>query len=113
MAPILDPVGINNQLAIALIFGFVAKEIVIGSLAVIYGMEGAALTQHMAGSLDWVQAYSFMLFTLIYTPCLSTLATLKNESKSLRFVAVSLAWSLGLAWIASFAFYQTARALGY
>ncbi len=113
MAPILDPVGINNQLAIALIFGFVAKEIVIGSLAVIYGMEGAALTQHMAGSLDWVQAYSFMLFTLIYTPCLSTIATLKNESKSLRFVAVSLAWSLGLAWVVSFVFYQTARALGY
>ena len=113
MAPVLDPVGINNQLAIALIFGFVAKEIVIGSLAVIYGMDGAALSQHMAGSLDWVQAYSFMLFTLIYTPCLSTIATLNSESKSLRFVAMSLAWSLGLAWIISFAFYQTARALGY
>ena len=113
MAPILDPVGINNQLAIALIFGFVAKEIVIGSLAVIYGMEGSALTQHMATSIDWVQAYSFMLFTLIYTPCLSTIATLKNESKSLRFVATSLVWSLGLAWVVSFAFYQAARALGY
>jgi ferrous iron transport protein B len=113
MAPVLDPVGINNQLAIALIFGFVAKEIVIGSLAVIYGMQGAALTQHMAGSLDWVQAYSFMLFTLIYTPCLSTIATLKSESKSLRFVATALAWSLGLAWVVSFVFYQSARALGY
>jgi len=113
MAPILDPVGINNQLAIALIFGFVAKEIVIGSLAVIYGMEGAALSQHMAGSLDWVQAYSFMLFTLIYTPCLSTIATLKSESKSLRYVAMALAWSLGLAWVVSFVFYQSARALGY
>jgi len=113
MSPILDPVGINNQLAIALIFGFVAKEIVIGSLAVIYGMEGAALSHHMAGTLDWVQAYSFMLFTLIYTPCLSTIATLKSESKSLRYVAVALAWSLGLAWLVSFIFYQTARALGY
>jgi len=113
MAPILDPVGINNQLAIALIFGFVAKEIVIGSLAVIYGMEGAALSQHMAGSLDWVQAYSFMLFTLIYTPCLSTIATLKSESKSLGYVAMALGWSLGLAWVVSFVFYQTARALGY
>lgn len=113
MAPILDPVGINNQLAIALIFGFVAKEIVIGSLAVIYGLEGTALSQHMAGSLDWVQAYSFMLFTLIYTPCLSTIATLKSESKSLGYVAMALAWSLGLAWLVSFAFYQTARALGY
>ena len=113
MAPILDPVGINNQLAIALIFGFVAKEIVIGSLAVIYGMEGAALSQHMAGTLDWVQAYSFMLFTLIYTPCLSTIATLNSESKSLRYVATALAWSLGLAWVVSFVFYQSARALGY
>ena len=113
LGPILDPVGINHQLAIALIFGFVAKEIVIGSLAVIYGMEGAALTHHMAASLDWVQAYSFMLFTLIYTPCLSTVATLKNESKSWGFVATSLAWSIGLAWVVSFAFYQTARALGY
>jgi len=113
MAPVLDPVGINNQLAIALIFGFVAKEIVIGSLAVIYGLQGSALSQHMALSLDWVQAYSFMLFTLIYTPCLSTIATLNSESKSLRFVATSLAWSLGLAWVVSFVFYQTARALGY
>ena len=113
LGPILDPVGINHQLAIALIFGFVAKEIVIGSLAVIYGMQGAALTHHMAASLDWVQAYSFMLFTLLYTPCLSTVATLKNESKSWGFVATSLAWSIGLAWVVSFAFYQTARALGY
>jgi ferrous iron transport protein B len=113
MAPVLDPVGINNQLAIALIFGFVAKEIVIGSLAVIYGLQGTALSQHMALSLDWVQAYSFMLFTLIYTPCLSTIATLNSESKSLRFVATSLGWSLGLAWVVSFVFYQTARALGY
>ena len=113
MSPILDPVGINNQLAIALIFGFVAKEIVIDSLAVIYGMEGSALSQHVAGTLDWVQAYSFMLFTLIYTPCLSTIATLKNESKSLSYVAMALGWSLGLAWVVSFVFYQTARALGY
>lgn len=113
MAPVLNPVGIDGQLAIALIFGFVAKEIVVGSLAVIYGLEGNALTQHMAQQLDWVQAYSFMLFTLIYTPCLSTIATLRSESKDWRFTAGALAWSLGLAWLLSFAFYQIARALGY
>jgi ferrous iron transport protein B len=113
MAPVLNPVGIDGQLAIALIFGFVAKEIVIGSLAVIYGLDGTALTQHMAQQLDWVQAYSFMLFTLVYTPCLSTIATLKSESKDWRFTLGALAWSLGLAWLLSFAFYQTARALGY
>ena len=111
--PLFAPVGITPQLTIALIFGFVAKEIVIGSLAVIYGLSGHALSGAMAGSLDWVQAYSFMLFTLIYTPCLSTIATLRSESKNWGFTLLSIGWSLMLAWLASLAFYQGARALGY
>ena len=111
-APILDPIGIDTQLAIALIFGFVAKEIVIGSLAVIYGLQGDALSHQIATNIDWVQGMSFMLFTLIYTPCLSTIATLKTESKSTKFMWLSIVWSLGLAWVVSFVFYQGARALG-
>lgn len=112
-APILDPIGINHQLAIALIFGFVAKEILIGALAVIYGLQGDALMAQIATQIDWVQAMSFMLFTLIYTPCLSTIATLKTESKSTGFMWLSIAWSLGLAWLVSFIFYQGARLLGF
>jgi ferrous iron transport protein B len=111
-APILDPIGIDTHLAIALIFGFVAKEIVIGSLAVIYGLQGDALSHQIAMNIDWVQGMSFMLFTLIYTPCLSTIATIKTESKSTKFMWLSIAWSLGLAWIVSFIFYQGARVLG-
>lgn len=112
-APVLDPIGIDTQLAIALIFGFVAKEIVIGSLAVIYGLNGDALSHQIAMNIDWVQGMSFMLFTLIYTPCLSTIATMKSESKSSAFMWLSIVWSLGLAWVISFMFYQGARALGF
>lgn len=112
-APFLDPIGINSQLAIALIFGFVAKEIVVGALAVIYGLQSDVLMAHMATQIDWVQAMSFMLFTLIYTPCLSTIATIRSESKSSGFMWLSIAWSLGLAWVVSFVFYQGARWLGY
>jgi ferrous iron transport protein B len=111
--PIFAPLGINEQLTIALIFGFIAKEIVIGALAVIYSLSGDALSGAIGQQLDWVQAYSFMLFTLLYTPCLATIATLQSESKQTSFTALSLAWSLGLAWLVSFAFYQGARALGY
>lgn len=111
--PLFAPIGINEQLTIALIFGFVAKEIVIGSLAVIYGMGGDALGTALGAQLDWVQAYSFMLFTLIYTPCLSTIATLRNESKNNGFTVLALAWSLALAWLISFLFYQGARAIGF
>ncbi len=113
LQPLFAPIGINEQLTIALLFGFVAKEIVIGSLAVIYGLTGTALGGAIAAQLDWVQGYSFMLFTLIYTPCLSTIATLQNESKSRKFTLLSLGWSLLLAWLVSFTFYQGARALGY
>lgn len=113
MSPILSPAGINPELTIALIFGFVAKEIVIGALAVIYGLEGLALMEGIANQIDWVQAYSFMLFTLIYTPCLSTIATLRTEAKSIRFTALALIWPLSLAWCVSTGFYQAARYFGY
>jgi ferrous iron transport protein B len=112
--PILGPVGINSQLAVALIFGFIAKEIVLGGLAVIYGKEeGADLMGAIAHQIDWVQAYSFMLFTLLYIPCLSTVAVLKSESKSWKFALFAVSWSVGLAWVTSFIFYQGARALGF
>ena len=112
--PLLAPIGINPQLAVALIFGFIAKEIVLGGLAVIYGKaEGADLMGAIAHQIDWVQAYSFMLFTLLYVPCLSTVAVLKSESKSWKFAIISVVWSIGLAWVASFIFYQSARALGF
>ena len=110
--PAFAPLGIPASLIIALIFGFVAKEIVIGSLAVIYGLQGEALQHAIAGQISPAAAYSFMLFTLIYTPCLSTVATLRSESGSGTYTLLSLVWSLGLAWIVSLAFYQTARLLG-
>ena len=113
LSPILSPAGINPELTVALIFGFVAKEIVIGALAVIYGLEGSSLMEGIAQQIDWVQAYSFMLFTLIYTPCLATIATLRSEAKSGWYTALSLAWPLTLAWAISTGFYQAARYLGY
>lgn len=110
--PVLAPLGIGQELGIALLFGFVAKEIVIGSLAVIYQQEGAALVTLITQQIDWVQGVSFMLFALIYTPCLSTIATLRSESGSRAFTALALAWSLALAWVSSFCFHQVARWLG-
>ena len=111
--PVLAPIGIDEALTVALIFGFVAKEVLIGAFAVIFGLEGPALAADLAGRMDWVQAYSFMLFTLIYTPCLSTIATLRAEARSTGFAVLSVAWSVLLAWVVAFAFYQAARHLGY
>jgi ferrous iron transport protein B len=65
----------------------------------------------VAERLDPIQAYSFMLFVLLYTPCLSTVATLRQESRSWGFTLLAVLWPLAVAWLASFAFYQVARAL--
>jgi ferrous iron transport protein B len=106
--PLLAPIGINPKLAVALLFGFIAKEIVLGGLAVIYGQaDPAALSSAIAGDVSWPQAVSFMLFTLLYTPCLSTVAVIRSESKKLSFTLLSVGWSLLLAWLVSFVAFQT------
>jgi ferrous iron transport protein B len=110
-SPVFKPLGIDPLLSVTLLFGFVAKEIVIGALAVIYGSGQAHLAGILAKNLGWAQAYSFMLFTLIYTPCLSTVAAVRQESGSWRFTLFSVGWSLALAWGASFVFYQAVKLL--
>ncbi|MBB5191361.1 ferrous iron transport protein B [Silvimonas terrae] len=109
LEPVLTPIGIHSEMSIALIFGFVAKEVVLGALSVITGMQGNALSAHLASSMDPVSAISFMLFTLIYVPCVATMATMHKESKSVWFTAGSVVWSLGLAWVLCFVFYQGTR----
>jgi len=107
MQPLLEPIGINPKLTVALLFGFIAKEIVLGGLAVIYGQaDPGALSQAIAADVRWPQALSFMVFTLLYTPCLSTVAVIRSESKRLGFTLLSVGWSLLLAWLVSFAVYQ-------
>ena len=109
LAPVLDPLGIRHELAVALMVGVVAKEILLGGMAVIYGVPEAGLAQVISQQLDWVAAYSFMLFTLIYTPCLSTIAAIRKESRSNGFAALSVGYSLALAWCVAALFYQGAR----
>ena len=111
LVPVFRPVGIGPLLSLTLLLGFAAKEIIIGALAVIYRAGDAKLAGVLAADLGWVQAYSFMLFTLIYTPCLATVAAIRQESGTWRFTLFAVGWSLTLAWLASFLFYQGARAL--
>ncbi len=111
MAPVFQPLGIDDLMSIALLFGFVAKEVVVGALAVIYGTSEGALAGIIATQLTWIEAYSFMLFVLIYTPCLSTIAVLRQESRSWWFTLLAVVWPLSLAWLVSFIFYQGATLL--
>jgi len=112
--PLLAPTGIDPTLTVALVFGFIAKEIVLGGLAVIYGQADTTLLgQAMAAQVSWPQAVSFMLFTLLYVPCLSTVAVIRSESKRLDFTLFTIGWSLVLAWTVSTVFFQFSRLMGW
>jgi ferrous iron transport protein B len=96
---------------VALLSGFVAKEIVIGALAVIHG--GGDLAGILAHHLTPLQGLSFMLFTLLYTPCIATLAAIRTESRSWRITLLSILLGLASAWLASLLLYQGGRLLGF
>jgi ferrous iron transport protein B len=110
LQPIFHPIGIGWREVIALIFGFVAKEIVVGSMAVIYGADTA--TQILA-SITPLQGISFMVFTLLYTPCIATIAAIKAESASWKITGISLVLGIAIAWVSAFIVYQGGLVLGF
>jgi ferrous iron transport protein B len=111
LSPLFAPLGIDWQETIALIFGFVAKEIVVGAMAVIYG--GAEPAVRIAAQMTPLQGLSFMVFTLLYTPCVATLVAIRSESRSWKITLSSLLLGLTAAWVSSFLVYQGGRLLGF
>ncbi len=110
--PLLAPIGMTPDLTVSLFFGFIAKEILLGAMAVIHHTSEAGLGPAIQAAITPLQALSFMAFTLLYTPCLSTVAVQIKESKSRMFALRSVLWSLGLAWITAFVVFQGGRLLG-
>lgn len=107
-----EPIGLHWQESVALIFGFIAKEIVIGAMAVIYSGEGN-LAGQVTAHLTPLQGLSLMVFTLIYTPCVATLAVIRTESNSWRIPGLSLLLGICLAWVMSFIVYRGGLLLGF
>ena len=104
LEPILAPLGFDWKIAVGLLFGFMAKEIMIAALGVLYGAEeGAGLEEAIADDLSASTAAGLMTFTLLYTPCIAALATIWKETRSVKWTAFSVAYSLAIAYIISFA----------
>jgi ferrous iron transport protein B len=107
--PLLGPIGFNPELSVSLFFGFIAKEILLGALAVIYRTSESHLAGSVQAAITPLQALSYITFVLLYTPCLGTIAAQLQESKSRMFALTSLGWSLGLAWTMALVVYQGGR----
>jgi ferrous iron transport protein B len=118
LEPVVRPLGFDWKLAVALLFGVVAKEIVVSTMGVLYGLGGdvgehsADLQQALQGAMTPLTAYGFMVFTLIYVPCLPTVAVIKQETGSWKWTALAVGYTVALAWIMAFIVIQGGRLLG-
>ncbi len=113
LAPVFKPAGFGTwEAAIALVFGILAKEIVVGTLGVIHGVEEAGLTGVIAKTWSPLSAYAFMVMTLIYIPCAATIGAIRKETNSWAWTAFAVAYTLTLGWLMSVLVYQFGRLLG-
>jgi ferrous iron transport protein B len=118
VAPIFAPLGIQWQGGVALLTGFVAKEIVVSTLGVLFAADTDqdcdVLQNALAASgMTPLSALSMMVFVLLYLPCLATVAAIRRETGSYKWMFFSIAYSTALAWVVAFVIYQGGRLLGY
>ena len=117
LQPLLAPVGFNWQLSVALISGMAAREVAVAALGTVYAIEGGKQAANQIGqalATHWSLATALaVLAWYIFAPqCASTLAVIRRETGSWRFMALTFAYMLVLAYLAAFATYHLALALG-
>ena len=121
VTPVIEPLGLNWKASVALLSGTTAKEIVVSTLGVLYTVSDdemdSGMLQHrlsqpdkITGKADFDQpsALSFMVFVLLYFPCIATIAAILRESGSWKYAFFSIGYNTVLAWILSFAVYRLA-----
>ena len=106
LAPIFQPLGYGYwQIAVALLTGLMAKEAVVSTLSVLLA-GGTAVDIALSTMLTPPAAYALLVFVLLYTPCVATLAALRRESGKWGFVARSFVYQMALAWFVSWIIYR-------
>ncbi len=119
LEPLGRPLGFDWKMNVALIAGFSAKEVVVGTLGTIYSVGDvgektlplqAALSADPA--FNPLVAYTFMVFCLVYSPCLAAIATIKRETNSWKWAIFAAAYTTSLAWVLALLVYQGGLLLG-
>jgi len=114
IAPIFTPCGFGQwQAAVSLFFGFLAKEVVVGTMGTLFAAEEGVLGGAIAAQLGWTPlvAFAFMVFCLLYVPCVATIATIKSETNSWRWPIFAIFYTTAIAWVVATLIFQIGRIL--
>ncbi len=118
--PVFQPLGFDWKMSVGILTGLPAKEIIVSTLGVLYQTDTGfkANGNAISGSKDdifkdrsMLRAFSFMIFTLLYFPCIGTLAVIRKESGSIRWTLLTLGYTTAVAWITSFLVFQVGSIL--
>ena len=110
IAPIFAPLGFGDwRAATALISGFTAKEAVVSTISVLSGSSASGVTATLSQIFSPASAVSFLVFTLLYTPCVAAIAAIRREMGSVKQAVGVVILQCGTAWIISFIAYQIMR----
>ena len=117
LEPLLAPVGFNWQISVALVPGMAAREVAVAALGTVYAIEGGKeaveqVGQALAGRWSLATALALLVWYIFAPQCASTLAVVKRETGSWRWMVVTFGYMLALAYVAAFITYNGAVALG-
>ena len=106
--PVIEPLGFDWKMGIGILSGIGAKELVVSTLGVLYTNDDDIESVELADRIPITPlvAYGYMLFVLIYFPCIATVAAIKNESGSWKWAAFTICYTTLLAWIVAFLVHQ-------
>jgi len=118
IAPIFAPLGFGDwKSAVALLTGFVAKEVVVATMGILHGLgevaeDSVELVGALQASFTPLSAYAFMAFTLLYLPCVAAFAAIKREMNSWKWTLFAVGYQTAFAWVVAFIIFQGGRLLG-
>ena len=109
IAPIFSPLGFGDwRISTSLLTGFTAKEAVVSTMGVLLGAKMSGLPEALSGLFTTASAISFLIFTLLYTPCIAAVASIRREMGSRREPAAVVILQCVIAWLAAFLAYHAA-----
>ncbi|EHM10875.1 ferrous iron transporter FeoB [Thermanaerovibrio velox DSM 12556] len=113
LAPLLSPLGFGFwQAGVSLIFGFLAKEVVIGAFGTIMGVGDEGLAAALQGLFTTPAALAFMVMSLLYVPCVAALSAMYKETQSIKWTLFAALYSTSVGYLGAFVAYRLALAAG-
>ena len=106
--PILEPLGFDWKMGVGIVAGVGAKELVVSTLGVMYADDAPTLQQALVHSVTPAGALAYMVFILLYFPCIATFVAIKNEGGGWKWALITAVYTIVLAWFAAFATYHIA-----